>query len=368
MKALIYSLVVILLFCTMFSCSKTKSTQLSQVTKPTFSLPSGVYTEAGTITVSCLTPESVIYYTLDGSEPNHTSFQYQNPIVYNKTTLLKVRAYKDEMEPSEVALVRLTMNVTSLNLTPVPGGTFTMGRTVGEGHADELPTHQVSLNSFRIETHETLYREWQCIMGDSPYVTNLDAPMYSINWYETLVYCNLRSYAENLTPCYTIKGKTHPDEWGHVPTYFDAAWDAVTCNWDANGYRLPTEAEWEYAARGAANNPDYIYAGSDSLYEVGWFYDNSESFHCSGCLAPNGLGLYDMSGNVWEWCWDRMDSNYYNTSPANNPKGPNSGIWRVFRGGSFRSAAINCRVAERDYNVPYYKSNCIGLRLVRKSN
>ncbi len=367
MKRITYLIIGVLVVCMIFSCSEKKTTETNQTAKPTFNLASGIYTASDSVTISCATPDATIYFTIDGSNPTPNSFLYESPILISRTTLIKARAYKDNLDPSEIAQVRLMMNVTTISLTEVPGGTFSMGRTKGAGDPDELPVHQVTLSAYKIAPTETKYRDWRCLMGNSAYAVNDTVPVFKVSWYEALVYCNLRSLAENLTPCYTIGGKTNPDDWGSIPTFFNAVWDAVVCNWNANGYRLPTEAEWEYAARGATNDPDYLYAGSDSLFQVGWFFDNCEAFHCSGCLQGNGLGLKDMSGNLWEWCWDRYDSLYYNVSPVSNPKGPNTGIWRILRGGGYKSGEKCCRVAERDFSAPYYRHDCVGLRVVRKN-
>ena len=256
----------------------------------------------------------------------------------------------------------------------VPGGTFTMGRTTGSGYSDELPTHMVTLNSFYIGKYEVTQAEYSQYMQPgyswtSDYGLGDNYPAYNVSWYAILKYCNLRSMAEGLIPCYTINGSTNPANWGAVPTDYNEAWDAAICNWNANGYRLPTEAEWEYAARGATNNPDYLYSGSDDINAVAW-YDGNNSPSGSkpvGTKAPNGIGTYDMSGNVYEWCWDWYGYGYYSSSPQNNPTGPASGSSRVLRGGFWINSAYYCRVANRDYNYPSYSGGDIGFRLCRSA-
>jgi formylglycine-generating enzyme required for sulfatase activity len=133
-------------------------------------------------------------------------------------------------------------------------------------------------------------------------------------------------------------------------------------------WRLPTEAEWEYAARGAASAGSAsaaLYAGSSNIDEVAWYTTNSGSqTHPVGQKKPNALGIYDMSGNVWEWCQDWYGSSYYSSSPANNPQGTGSGTSRVFRGGSWLDVASSCRVANRFSSLPAYRYNSVGFRLV----
>lgn len=257
------------------------------------------------------------------------------------------------------------------NLVYVPGGTFTMGDTRGVGHANELPTHSVTLSSFYIGKYEVTQAEYSQYMQPgsnwtSSYGLGDNYPAYYVSWYAVLKYCNLRSMAEGLTPCYTISGSTNPANWGSVPTSSNATWDAAICNWNANGYRLPTEAEWEYAARGATNTPDYLYSGSDDINAVAWYSGNPPyGTKLVGTKAPNGIGTYDMSGNLWEWCWDWYGSSYYSSSPGNNPTGPSSGSARVFRGGYWFDNAFFCRVADRSTYNPYFSGFKFGFRVCR---
>jgi len=271
--------------------------------------------------------------------------------------------------------------VTPGKMIRVPGGTFTMGNTrgvvdeYGDEYDDELPTHSVTLNTFYIGKYLVTQAEYSQYMPSPNWDYGLgdNYPAYYVSWYAILKYCNLRSMAEGLTPCYTISGSTNPDNWGEVPTSRNSTWDAAICNWNANGYRLPTEAEWEYAARAATNNPDYLYSGSDDISTVAWYWSNSgSSTHPVGTKAPNGIGTYDMSGNVWEWCWDWYSSSYYSSSPQNDPRGPESGSKRVLRGGSWLSNATSCRVASRSLNpydsYTYSGLSVNGFRLCRAAN
>jgi len=255
----------------------------------------------------------------------------------------------------------------------VSGGTFTMGRTTGSGYSDELPTHTVTLNSFYIGNYEVTQAEYSQYMQPGYSWTSAEGlgdnyPAYNVSWYAILKYCNLRSMAEGLIPCYTINGSTNPANWGAVPTDYNDAWDAAICDWNANGYRLPTEAEWEYAARGATNNPDYLYSGSDDINAVAWYESNSgQTSHPVGTKAPNGIGTYDMSGNVYEWCWDWYGYGYYSSSPQNNPTGPASGSYRMVRCGGWIDSAGGCQVARRSNHVPSCGSYVVGFRLCRSA-
>ncbi|MBU4485472.1 MAG: formylglycine-generating enzyme family protein, partial [Candidatus Delongbacteria bacterium] len=189
------------------------------------------------------------------------------------------------------------------------------------------------------------------------------------------VYCNLRSMAEGITPCYTISGSTDPADWGEVPTNTNSTWNSVTCNWSVNGYRLPSEAEWEYAARGGTNWTDNCrYSGcvnEADLTNYVWYYGNyTGPCHPVGTKAPNQLGIYDMNGNVWEWCWDWYGKSYYTACNdlgiVTDPYGPDIGSRRDARGGYWNSAADDCRIAVRYYYGPSFRSlYSVGFRVSR---
>jgi len=216
------------------------------------------------------------------------------------------------------------------NFVRVEGGTFRMGDPKDTN--DENPMHTVTLQSFIMSKYEVTQKEWYEVMGTTISQQRDKAnarrawtqeikgqgdnyPMYFVNWYEAVEYCNKRSLKEGLTPVY--KGKE----------------DNITCDWTANGYRLPTEAEWEYAARGGKSSPEnYIYSGSNNVDAVAWYdRNNNDKRQPVGMKAANNLGLYDMSGNVWEWCWDWYGN--YPSESQTDPRGPVSGTYRVARGG-----------------------------------
>lgn len=224
----------------------------------------------------------------------------------------------------------------------IESGSFEMG---GSSSSNSLPVHEVLISKdYYICKYEVTQEEWSQFMPESiyNYGKGNSYPVYYISWAAAIVYCNKRSISEGLPPCYSINGSSNPDEWGELPiSNSDVVWDSIICDWDAYGYRLPSEAEWEYAAKGGMFwQSEYIYSGSNSVDAVAWYRNNSNnSTHIVGTKAKNQVGAYDMSGNSAEWCWDRYSNNYYQYCIDNgiyiDPRGPNEGSYRVFRGGSW---------------------------------
>ena len=230
----------------------------------------------------------------------------------------------------------------------VEAGTFRMGSTSGDN--DEKPVHRVRISrDYYMGRYEVTQKQWCDVMGGNPsYMKGDNHPVEEVSWYDAVEYCNRLSVLEDLTPCYSGSG------------------DNIRCDFSANGYRLPTEAEWEYAARGGNRSRGYVFAGSDEKDVVGWCGVNSRgATHVVGQKKPNELELYDMSGNVWEWCWDRYGSKYYSSSSSANPRGPSTGSRRVDRGGCWCSGTGCLRVANRRGGDPSYGYSVIGFRLVR---
>ena len=265
------------------------------------------------------------------------------------------------------------------NFVLIPAGSFQMGSE--EGYDDNKPVHQVTITKpFYMGKCEVTQAEYEkyCSYGSSSPSSRFgdgdNYPAYEVSWYDALVYCNKRSMAEGLTPCYSIKGSTNPDTWGTVPISGISTWNSAICNFEANGYRLPTEAEWEYAARAGDNTVDsFTYSGTsdeNKLDEYAWYYSNSNAArHKVGTKLPNAYGLYDMSGNVLEWCWNWYTDSYdTGKEGGSNPTGASSGLYRVARGGNWGYYSVFCAVSCRDSYGPNSRSDFLGFRVVRASS
>jgi formylglycine-generating enzyme required for sulfatase activity len=244
----------------------------------------------------------------------------------------------------------------------INGGTFTMGSPANEpGRFDgEGPQHQVTVGSFYMGKYPVTQKEYQAVMGTNPSNFKGDnLPVEQVSWYDAVEYCNKRSQKEGLSPAYTInKNQSDPN---NKSSYDNVKW-IVTVNKNANGYRLPTEAEWEYACR--AGTTTAYNTGAAISVNTGWYSANSDSkTHPVGQKSANAWGLYDMHGNVWEWCWDWKGD--YTSVAQTDPMGAASGTYRVGRGGSWDDSAEYVRSASRDYDNPSYRSSYFGFRLLR---
>ena len=257
---------------------------------------------------------------------------------------------------------------------PEPGfvliepGTFMMGRPERElGRAEDEILHEVTLtNGFYLCDHEVTQSEWHAVMGwNNAYFRGSDLPVEQVTWFDAVAYCNARSVREGLVPAYTIAAPLN-----YLGDHLLSA--VVTWDTTATGYRLPTEAEWEYACRAGtttafSNGPiSVLYCEPDpSLTEVGWYCYNSlgQTREIMG-KQPNDWGLYDMHGNVSEWCWDAYEK-ILGFAPVTNPMGHPTNVGRVRRGGGWYRLAPNCRAAERVTILPGNRFYDMGLRVAR---
>jgi formylglycine-generating enzyme len=271
--------------------------------------------------------------------------------------------------------VHTTSGTSTFNLNEITDITYSLGTTPDQmifvqGGTFNNGTSDVTVSSFYMGKYEVTQAAYQVVMGVNPsYFTSVsNGPVEEVSWFKAIEYCNRYSINEGLTPCYSYIGHgTNPDNW-------PVGWNTdnlhhidISCNWTANGYRLPTEAEWQYAARGGNQTHNYTYSGSEDINAVAWYNENSVSItHTVGTKSANELGLFDMTGNVWEWCWDIYGG--YPSSPQTNPHGANQGSNRVARGGGWYTDAIFCTVFYRCYTeVPTLNDYSFGFRCVRVS-
>ncbi len=244
----------------------------------------------------------------------------------------------------------------------VEGGTFKMGNE--NGAADEKPVREVTVNSFWIGKYEVTQKEFKEVMGyNNSKFQGDDRPVENVSWYEAIEFCNKKSERDKLKPVYKID-KTQKDP-NNLNSGDIQKW-VVTIDKTANGYRLPTEAEWEFAARGGLKSKGYIYSGANEVEKVAWCGKTpKEGTNKVGQLQPNELGIYDMNGNVFEWCWDWYDAKYYSYGEKDNPMGPEKGENKVFRGGSWDRAPNFISVSTRNSINLWFSSRIQGLRICK---
>ncbi|GAB1442350.1 hypothetical protein MASR2M39_11850 [Ignavibacteriales bacterium] len=290
-------------------------------------------------------------YVVLVQSPGHRSVRSEMMIEENKNYILDLK-----LEQGVDEILRTETTAAPAFLKKIDGGYFEMGATPEQGNGTrmELPVRTVAVNMFYIGTTEVTQGLWNEVMGENPshfksdHVDN-SLPVENISWLEAVKFCNKLSEKEGLTPCYKID---------------DAV---VSCNFEANGYRLPTEAEWEYAARGDDSTAQFIFSGSKKVEEVAWIKSNSDKrTHPVAQKSPNKNGLYDMTGNVAELCNDFYDK--YNPADLLNPKGPETGKKISIRGGSWNSTEGKARISARESNGTGARKSTTGLRLVRSGS
>jgi formylglycine-generating enzyme required for sulfatase activity len=242
----------------------------------------------------------------------------------------------------------------AIEMIALPGGEFQMGSD--DPDETDQPLHKVRLSPFLIDKCPVTQEQYERLMGKNPsHWRGPQLPVEQIRWRDAAAFCNARSRAEGRQPAYD------PKTWA--------------CDFTAEGYRLPTEAEYEYALRAGTTTLYYFGDSPADLHRYAWFKENSpRGPHPVGTLRPNAWGLYDMIGNVWEWCNDFYGEQYYRESPAQDPHGPAGGENRVARGGCWNSKPDHCRSAYRWFETPAYNDICfakdingqIGFRCVRR--
>lgn len=256
-------------------------------------------------------------------------------------------------EAANQAEIMAAFNDDCPKMIMVPGNVFMMGS--GDF------SHSVTLSSFSISETPVTQKQFKFVMGRNPSkLLGENRPVESVTWCEAVIFCNRLSGMHGLTPCYSLGRDIELTSF----TSDSLAWKRVTCNYEADGYRLPTEAEWEYAARGGAAKAPSAYAGSENIAEVAWYGENSDvRTHDVSCKKPNALGLYDMCGNVSEWCWDFLDT--LPVASQTDPHGPHLGTMRIKRGGSWLDDAQQCTVFYRSGSAPAGKSSNLGFRVCK---
>ncbi|MGI5067698.1 formylglycine-generating enzyme family protein [Treponema denticola] len=295
------------------------------------------------------------------------------------STNIKVKITADTTVKVTFIPIDKTYTVGSVEFT-MKGIAAVNDASLGHNDYNNNKPHTVSLSAYLIGETEVTQELWQAVMGNNPSWFNGSSgkepaageaqkkrPVENVNWYDAIAFCNKLSIKLGLEPCYTVKVGGTPLNFANlsfelIPTTDNPDWNKAELDMNKKGFRLPTEAEWEWAAKGGT---DYKWAGTNTEAELtnyAWYYSNSGyKTHEVKKKSPNGYGLYDMSGNVWEWCWDWYGD--LSASLGADYAGPASGYYRVFRSGSWYFNAKDCTVGIRNHISPAYSCDYLGFRL-----
>lgn len=317
--------------------------------------------------------------------PSHVELQQQISALQQQTTTLQQQLGDLKLHQGATGYATVTNG-----MVLIPAGSFQMGDAFDEGFSNERPVHTVTISAFYMDQYLVTKALWDHVRSfaatngysfDNPGSgKGASHPVHSINWFDCIKWANARSQRDGLRPVYY-------NEAGFSTVYKTGSGIPYP-DWSANGYRLPTEAEWEKAARGGVEGRRFSWSIDNSIshkranynadtsskydlndsngYHPRFSYDNMTPYTSPvGLFAPNGYGLCDMIGNVWEWCWDFYDQSYYAVSPSFDPKGSGSSSHKIIRGGSWNTFGPFCRVTCRGYSTPNSLDNSPGFRLVR---
>jgi len=357
---------------------KSSNADLSALTVSTGTLSPSL--AAGTSTYSVSVPYATKSITVTGTTTDtNATVSTNNGVAQGLTvganTITITVTAQDGTTTKDYVVMVHRYSLSSFDMATVHAGSF---------QRDDTATNvSVISTAFRMSQHEITRAQFLTVMGTDPsnasFSNVTSDPVQEVNWYHAIAFCNKLSLAEGLVPVYSVSGIT---DWAtltyaSIPITYDATWNEATAIWTNNGYRLPTEMEWMWAAMGApadgqeglTNTTGYLKAfagstGSNAIGDYAWYDSNSAGkTHPVGTKDANELGLYDMSGNVWEWCWD-----WYDTYPAGTQtdyQGAASGTNRVLRGGTWYGNASYCPVAIRNYGNPHGQFISVGFRVVR---
>ena len=286
-------------------------------------------------------------------------------LLINFLNLTPELLHKDDTKAAvKISCINKGSCLFDIEMIYVKGGVFNMGNDKGEN--DEKPIHTVEVSDYYISKHEITVAQFDQFVKETKYVTTAERAGWCYVWVE-----KKWEKRKDINWRHDMDGNIRPESDYNHPVIFVSWNDAnAFCKWysekTGSSFRLPTEAEWEFAARGGNKSRDYDYSGSNDPDKVAWCWFNSgKTTHAAGTKSPNELGIYDMSGNVWEWCLDYYNPEYYSVSPGKDPTGPQKGPYKVLRGGSWDWDVYFAGVTLRNWSHPRFRYSNYGFRIAR---